>query len=214
MTEENTNCLRGFKCPSCGQTEAFNIQIKTICRVTDDGTETLGDCEWDDSNFCGCCKCPHIGTVRDFTKPPLPPDPDGQNDDRSMWAGAAINAFIEETGTDLEDAVCDLVADLRHWCDRNGMDWERELARGLGHYEEETTELDPNTDAIDRDLNREGERVRIMVDVDGVCNVGDTGKITEDPYVDTGFFYVEFDAPKGEKNGHPFKPNELETITE
>jgi hypothetical protein len=44
----------------------------------------------------------------------LPPDPDGKNDDRAIWAGLAIAVFQEVTGTDAEDALSDLLADLRH----------------------------------------------------------------------------------------------------
>jgi hypothetical protein len=73
------------------------------------------------------------------TETALPPDPDGQNDERAEFAGAALAAFMEATRCDEEDAVGDLVANLRHWCDRNNYDWDLALARGLGHYEEETT---------------------------------------------------------------------------
>ncbi len=68
----------------------------------------------------------------------LPPDPDGQNGDRAEWAELAILAFRKATGTDEEDAVCDLIADLQHWCDRNGYDFEAEVKRGNGHYWAET----------------------------------------------------------------------------
>lgn len=69
----------------------------------------------------------------------LPADPDEMNDARADWADVALVAFMAETGTEQEDAICDLVADLRHWCDRHGMDFERELARGNAHYDAETT---------------------------------------------------------------------------
>lgn len=72
------------------------------------------------------------------TKRRLPPDPEGLNDQRAGWAGNALNTFIGDTGTDVEDCVCDLICDLRHWCDRNGLDFERELARGWESYEQET----------------------------------------------------------------------------
>ncbi len=68
----------------------------------------------------------------------VPPDPERMNDKRSAWAAVAVRAFIDETGTDEEDAVCDLVADLIHWCDRHGYDFERELSRGRSHYDAET----------------------------------------------------------------------------
>jgi hypothetical protein len=69
---------------------------------------------------------------------PLPPDPEGMNDRRAAWAGQAIAAFIAATGTDQEDAVCDLLADLMHWCDRHGQDFGHEQARAQDHYDAET----------------------------------------------------------------------------
>ena len=48
----------------------------------------------------------------------LPPDPDGKNNDRAAWAKVALDAFMKETGTDLEDALCDLLCDLMHLSDR------------------------------------------------------------------------------------------------
>ena len=68
----------------------------------------------------------------------IPPDPEGMNDDRSSWAQTAIDAFMAETGVDEEDAIGDLVADLMHWCDRNGYSFPAELNRGRWHYDEET----------------------------------------------------------------------------
>ena len=69
---------------------------------------------------------------------PLPPDPEEMNDKRADWAASAIDDFGQQTGTDLEDAVSDLLADLMHWCDRNGQDFEHELRRARQHYEAET----------------------------------------------------------------------------
>lgn len=69
---------------------------------------------------------------------PIPPDPEGMNDERSEWAAAALVAFRKRTGTDQGDAVADLLADLMHYCDRHGMDFSHELARAEQHYGEET----------------------------------------------------------------------------
>lgn len=68
----------------------------------------------------------------------LPADPEDQNDDRSGWAEVAIKAFMKETGTDAEDAVSDLLADLAHYCDRHGLELGHELCRAMSHYGEET----------------------------------------------------------------------------
>jgi len=69
---------------------------------------------------------------------PLPPDPDGMNDKRASWAGSALAVFMRDTGTEDEDALGDLLADLMHWCDRNNYDFDAALGRAFGHYEAET----------------------------------------------------------------------------
>ena len=75
----------------------------------------------------------------------LPPDPDGQNDDRAEWAGRAISAFQIQTGTDFDDALPDLLCDLMHWCDRTTfedgetkIDFDAALTTARMHYEAET----------------------------------------------------------------------------
>jgi hypothetical protein len=60
------------------------------------------------------------------------------NDSRAEWAGKAITAFQRETGTDDEDVLGDLIADLMHWSDRTNYDFEAALFRAQGHYLAET----------------------------------------------------------------------------
>lgn len=79
-------------------------------------------------------------TARNAELPKLPPDPDGQNNDRAKWAQEAIAAFMEATGTDLEDALPDLLCDLMHWADRNGQQFGMMLERARENYKAETAE--------------------------------------------------------------------------
>jgi len=52
----------------------------------------------------------------------LPPDPDGMNDKRADWAGECISLMSEMTGCeDGQEALGDLVCNLFHWGDRNGI---------------------------------------------------------------------------------------------
>lgn len=55
-------------------------------------------------------------------------------------AGVAIAAFRKETRCDAEDAVTDLLANLMHFCDRNGLSFESELEHAREHYEAEVKE--------------------------------------------------------------------------
>jgi hypothetical protein len=84
---------------------------------------------------------PRLGAVTRIWS--LPPDPEGMNDDRAKWAAAALRQFQSATGTDLEDALADLLGDLMHWCDRNAVIFEDELSRARFHYQAETLSEDP-----------------------------------------------------------------------
>lgn len=70
---------------------------------------------------------------------PLPPDPEGLNDDRSSWAGIAIAAFMAATNTEPENALSDLLCDLMHWADRRGECFDSRLEHARHHYAEETS---------------------------------------------------------------------------
>ncbi|MBS0207756.1 MAG: hypothetical protein JSS27_02270 [Planctomycetes bacterium] len=135
----NVNCLEGIRCPQCAQEDRFKITALISCLVTDDGSEPTGDHEWDDDSSTHCPDCGFDGKLRNFrTRSHLPPDPDGMNDSRAQWAGSALLAFMFETGTDLEDALGDLLADLMHWADRHNFDFDLALDRARSHYAEET----------------------------------------------------------------------------
>ena len=64
------------------------------------------------------------GTTEHYLSDPgkLPPDPDEMNDDRAMWADACINLMADMTGCERgQEALGDLVCNLFHWGDRNGI---------------------------------------------------------------------------------------------
>lgn len=69
----------------------------------------------------------------------VPPYLDGMNHKRAGWAGIGLDAFMDETGTDVEDVVADFIADMMHWCDRNDQDFKKQLARARRMYNAETT---------------------------------------------------------------------------
>jgi hypothetical protein len=81
-----------------------------------------------------------------FMEAKLPPDPDGQNNDRALWADHALRAFMAETGTDYEDALCDLLCDLMHLSDRAPFDFDAALQHARDHYLAETGQPGTLTD--------------------------------------------------------------------
>ncbi|WP_226584351.1 hypothetical protein [Acuticoccus sediminis] len=59
---------------------------------------------------------------------------------RACWAEVAIRAFREQTGTDFEDALGDLLCDLMHWADARQFDFALALALAEFHYGAEIAE--------------------------------------------------------------------------
>jgi hypothetical protein len=62
------------------------------------------------------------------------------NADRAELAAAALRHFERTTGTDHEDALCDLLCDLIHWASVNNFDFDVALCRARGHYQAEFAE--------------------------------------------------------------------------
>jgi hypothetical protein len=65
------------------------------------------------------------------------------NAERSEWARTAVNAFAVETRTKdepLDEQVSDLLADLMHLCDAEGLDFNELSERGQGNHEAEVQE--------------------------------------------------------------------------
>lgn len=137
----NTNCLEGIRCPACGQEGRLKITALITCVVTDNGSEPVGDHDWNDDSSAHCPECGFDGKLKSFREPNrLPPDPENMNGSRAAWASVALRAFRGVTGTDEGDALADLLADLMHWADRNNVDFELALDRARWHYAEETAE--------------------------------------------------------------------------
>lgn len=77
----------------------------------------------------------------------IPPDPEDMNNKRSNAAERALISFAEdfgemdkpgELGVLVEQNLCDLLADLAHYCDRHGLEMKRCLFTARGCYLEET----------------------------------------------------------------------------
>jgi|WetSurMetagenome_2_1015567.scaffolds.fasta_scaffold414652_3 hypothetical protein len=63
----NENCLKGFKCPECGQEDEFNIQVTVMATMVDQGTtDYFGDVEFSGDSHCACPECHHRGIVDEF----------------------------------------------------------------------------------------------------------------------------------------------------
>lgn len=79
----------------------------------------------------------------------LPPDPEEMNDARADWAATALQCFQEETGSEDDTALIDLLCDLMHWCDRNDGDFDQSLQLARMHYDAETSPEHDNAEEED-----------------------------------------------------------------
>lgn len=74
---------------------------------------------------------------------PLPPDPENMNDRRAAWVADCLGHFRSLTGAAYgQEALGDLLANMWHWCDRNGVDMEAMIETARGCYREEIREID------------------------------------------------------------------------
>lgn len=63
------------------------------------------------------------------------------NEDRARWAKKALQAFAQETGSDMgREAVHDLLCDLGHYARTTGLDFRDELHRAADVCGEEISE--------------------------------------------------------------------------
>ncbi len=64
------------------------------------------------------------------------------NDTRAEWASNALTAFNKVVKSDQCDVLADLLADLMHWSDTHGHDFNEELDRGRRNYTAEVADED------------------------------------------------------------------------
>lgn len=62
-----------------------------------------------------------------------------------MWAQTALDAFaritrMDAAGEDDSTVLGDLLTDLMHWCDDNGVDFKSTLAASITRYDEEAAQ--------------------------------------------------------------------------
>jgi len=64
----NKNVLEGFRCPSCGYQDSFDIECSGVATVTDEGIESAADADlgWQPESFIRCNNCGEEGEVTVF----------------------------------------------------------------------------------------------------------------------------------------------------
>ncbi|KVV40977.1 hypothetical protein WT27_13750 [Burkholderia territorii] len=141
-----------------------------------------------------------LASIQRRVKGHSPADPERMNDDRAEWASKALEAFREVTGCQQGDDIADLLADLIHYCDRNGYAFEGELDRARQHYADETHDAKLHRGAhvqsaeCARNSEQAGRATKIVVIVEGgvVHQV-----LTSDPAVHC--LVLDRDDPTGAK---------------
>jgi hypothetical protein len=65
-TTETVRGLFALACPKCGSDSQLHLVITTWATLSADGSESLGDHEWDDTANCRCIGCKFAGVASDF----------------------------------------------------------------------------------------------------------------------------------------------------
>lgn len=66
QTSVNSELLEDIACPECGQRDRFNINFTGQALVTEEGSEDVGDHEWDGSSSTTCTECFYGALLSDF----------------------------------------------------------------------------------------------------------------------------------------------------
>jgi hypothetical protein len=59
----------GLACPSCGADDDLRVVVRVVAKLSPDGTDPLGDHDWDEQSSCMCSRCEFTGYVRQFAAP-------------------------------------------------------------------------------------------------------------------------------------------------
>lgn len=62
---------------------------------------------------------------------------DPTNDERALKAALKVKGYAGKDADDIEADVCDMLVDLRHYCDAVGLDFGRINRIARNHHEEE-----------------------------------------------------------------------------
>lgn len=88
-----------------------------------------------------------------------------QNHDRAEWARVAVKAFrnvcrgsMKDGEPVLDEAVGDLIGDLLHLCEENGLDPLQIARHGISHYVAETFDDDGMGHRVNVDLTIQTKR--------------------------------------------------------
>lgn len=82
------------------------------------------------------------------------------NKDRAGWAKEAVDHFSKVVGAqdeDLETKMTDLLADMMHLADQNGLDFEKLTEHAENHFDEEFEEEEGGEDEEDEEEEEEEE---------------------------------------------------------
>lgn len=62
----NTNTLRDIVCPQCGNTDRFEVQVRAVATIIDNGAQDYTEPMWEDDAGTTCSQCGHVGDWHDF----------------------------------------------------------------------------------------------------------------------------------------------------
>lgn len=123
--------------------DGFKVGEMSLRKVGKDGNSIV---RWDDAilwrpleEFFSLWQNVEVWKEDDFVFDPdkrIDPD-EPSNGTRAEWAEAALHAFLESTGeADVPDEanIRDLIADLLHLCDRDGIDGEAQVESALMNW--------------------------------------------------------------------------------
>lgn len=99
----NTNALHSIYCPKCGQEDHFDIVVTATCMVSDEGTDSPVDPEWDNNSYATCIRCKFHSKLFSFYVPAFNVTFDTTTEQSAEDGESARLGWIDEHGYMIED---------------------------------------------------------------------------------------------------------------
>lgn len=97
---QTVRTLFKLACPKCGSDEHLAVAIETWANLSPDGTEPIGDHDWNAYSGCRCTSCAFNGAVENFHVAPDATPPPLKAFHVSFWEYDRLHAEIQAADAD------------------------------------------------------------------------------------------------------------------
>lgn len=108
---ETVRTIFNLACPKCGSDAHLRVAIDTWAELSTDGTDPVGDHEWNEQSSCRCTNCEFKASVKQFTLPPTATPPPLKSFEVTFYEHDKFAATIQAIDKDTALAIAQRLLD-------------------------------------------------------------------------------------------------------